>query len=437
MRNLISCWAVTLVLANTATPLAAQDNKPKPPPAAQAVSAMGWTGVLSEADFAALHQLKADKAPKPRGKMIEIGSAKAYLSMPKGGKPTAAVLLIHEWWGLNSHIKHWADRLASDGYATLAIDLYGGVVATTREEALASMRSVDADAALVTLKAAHAFLAGPKVGAKQRACIGWCFGGGWSLKLAMAAPDLDAAVIYYGRLVTEPKKLAGIGAPVLGIFADKDRGIPPTAVTEFAKAMKSAGKPLQLRRYDANHAFANPSSARYAKEHAADAWDRVRIFLGEHLAPDNRRANYIVDGKPVWFVIPKGWGPAAQRPLRSVNLTVAEGIECHVTVLGGDGGGLDANVGRWCGQMGAKGLSEDQIDGLPRIEMIGKKASLVVIDGTFSDRRGARIEDARMMAAVCKLTHSTVFVKFIGAKKLVAKHELAFRIFCTSMRRTN
>lgn len=397
---------------------------------------MGWTGVLSESEFAALHQLKADKAPKPRGKMIEIGAAKAYLSMPRGGKSTAAVLLIHEWWGLNSHIKHWADRLAADGYATLAIDLYGGVVATTREAALACMGNVDADAALVTLKAAHAFLAGPQVGARQRACIGWCFGGGWSLKLAMAAPDLDAAVIYYGRLVTEPAKLAGIGAPVLGIFADQDRGIPPTAVTEFAKAMKSAGKPLQLRRYDANHAFANPSSARYAKKHAADAWDRVRIFLGEHLAPDDRRFNYVVDRKPVWFVIPKAWRPAPKRSMRSVNLTIADGVECYVTVLGGDGGGLEANVARWCGQMAAKALSRDEVAGLPRIEMIGKQAALVVIDGNFSDRRGARVKDARMMVAVCRLDRSTVFVKFIGAKKLVAQHELAFRIFCTSMRRT-
>ena len=89
------------------------------------------------------------------------------------------------------------------------------------------MRKVDPEKALKTLKAAHAFLAGPEIGAKQRACLGWCFGGGWSLQLAMAAPDLDAAVIYYGRLITDPKQLAGIGAPVLGMFGDRDSGIPP------------------------------------------------------------------------------------------------------------------------------------------------------------------------------------------------------------------
>ena len=81
-----------------------------------------------------------------------------YLSRPKGGNPIGAILVIHEWWGLNDNVKHWADRLASDGYVALAVDLYEGTVATTRDEAMAAMRGVEAEAATAKLVAAHAWL---------------------------------------------------------------------------------------------------------------------------------------------------------------------------------------------------------------------------------------------------------------------------------------
>ena len=97
---------------------------------------MGWTGVLSEEEFKKLHELAKRDAPPLAGEMLEIDGVHAYLSLPKKGKPPfPAVLLIHEFWGLNDHIKHWADRLAADGYAALAIDLYGGQVATDPEQA--------------------------------------------------------------------------------------------------------------------------------------------------------------------------------------------------------------------------------------------------------------------------------------------------------------
>ena len=94
---------------------------------------MGWTGVLDEDAFAALHDLKEGEAPELRGEDIEVAGMDAYLSRPAHGEPLGAVIVIHEWWGLNDHVRHWSDRLASDGYVALAIDLYGGTVATTRE----------------------------------------------------------------------------------------------------------------------------------------------------------------------------------------------------------------------------------------------------------------------------------------------------------------
>ncbi len=247
---------------------------------------MGWTGVLDEASFAALHDLKQGAVAEPlHGQDIEIDGQRAYLSLPAGAKaPLPAVLVIHEWWGLNDHIRHWADRLAADGYAALAVDLDGGHTATTREEATALMRAVDENAARATLLRAHRFLAeDPRIRATRRGVVGWCFGGGWSLQLALAAPDLDASVVYYGRLVTDVEALRAIHAPMLGVFGNRDQGIPPASVDAFAAAMKEAGRDLRVLRYDADHAFANPSGARYDANNAAAAWAEVRSFLAAKL----------------------------------------------------------------------------------------------------------------------------------------------------------
>lgn len=245
----------------------------------------GYTGLLSEEAFKAIHELKAERAPAPRGQDIQIEGGRAYLSLPPGAKPPMpGVVVIHEWWGLNEHIRHWTDRLAEDGYAAVAVDLYGGKVATTPDEAMAAMKAVDSGAALKALRAAHRFLeTDPRVAAPRTASIGWCFGGAWSLQLAIHEPALDAAVVYYGRLVTDPAELKAIQAPLLGVFGNRDEGIPPKVVDEFDRALHEAGVPHSILRYDADHAFANPSGKRYDGKAAEDAWKHVRSFLATHL----------------------------------------------------------------------------------------------------------------------------------------------------------
>jgi carboxymethylenebutenolidase len=243
------------------------------------------TGPLDEAAFRALHELTGEKAPAPRGVAVEIGPDKAYLSLPEGAKaPLPAVLVIHEWWGLNDHIRHWTDRIAALGYAALAVDLYGGTVATTPEAAMAAMKAVDPARSRETLKRAFEFLGSdPRILAGKRAVIGWCFGGSQSLGLALAEPRLDAAVIYYGRLVTDPAQLAAIKARVLGIFGTRDASIPEEQVAAFEAGLAAAGVRHEILRYDAAHAFANPSSARYDAKAAADAWTKVQAFLAQAL----------------------------------------------------------------------------------------------------------------------------------------------------------
>jgi len=245
----------------------------------------GLTGALSEEAFKALHTLRPEGAPPPRGERVAIDGTSAYLSLPKGKTaPLPGIVVIHEWWGLNEHIQHWADRLAEDGYAALAVDLYGGVVAKTPDEAMATMKSVDEKKALATLLAAHDFLEkDPRVMATRTASIGWCFGGGWSLKLAMNEPDLDAAVIYYGRVSTDPAELRPIKAELLGIFGTRDKSIPDDKVSAFDAALGEASVTHTILRYDAEHAFANPSQPRYDEKSAADAWAKVHALLARKL----------------------------------------------------------------------------------------------------------------------------------------------------------
>ncbi len=213
-------------------------------------------------------------------------SAKGFLARPAGATgELPGMIVIHEWWGLNDNIRSMARQLAGEGYLALAVDLYGGEVASDRETARRLTGSVrdNPEAAEANLRRAHAFL--KEKGAGKIGTIGWCFGGGWSLSTGLAlAGQVDATVVYYGRLVTDPEELKAVQAPVLGIFGSEDRGIPVETVREFEKAMKGLGKDVRVHVYEgASHAFANPSGTRYHAEAAEDAWAKTLAFLAETL----------------------------------------------------------------------------------------------------------------------------------------------------------
>lgn len=210
-----------------------------------------------------------------------------YLARPAGVEgPLRGIIVIQEWWGLNDNIRAMAEKLAGEGYLALAVDLYQGEVAETREQASALMRQAmnRAESLKENLRQAHAFLV--EQGAPKVASIGWCFGGGWSLQTALLlGDDLDAAVIYYGRLVTDANELEALEAPILGIFGGLDQGIPVESVHDFEAALESLDHPVEIHIYpDADHAFANPSGTRYNAEAAEDAWVQTTAFLAEHLS---------------------------------------------------------------------------------------------------------------------------------------------------------
>ena len=209
--------------------------------------------------------------------------ASGFLGVP-ADSDAPAVLLIHEWWGLNDHIKAVAAEYAKQGFLALAVDLYDGKVATTREEAKQYKDTVDPTTATETLASWIGWLRAHQVGNGKVGTVGWCFGGGWSLNASLAAP-VDATVIYYGNVAKPAAELAALQGPVLGHFATLDKWINAEMVGGFRKAMQEAGKhDLSINWYVADHAFANPSGGRYDEEDAALSWARTLTFFHQHLS---------------------------------------------------------------------------------------------------------------------------------------------------------
>jgi carboxymethylenebutenolidase len=211
-----------------------------------------------------------------------------YLARPEGREePLPGLIVIHEWWGLNDNIRAMARRLAGEGYLALAVDLYGGKTApdpaTARQLMLATNN--EPKSAESNILQAYRYLKetakAPKV-----ASIGWCFGGGWSLQTALLMPDkVDAAVIYYGHVVTDKKRLETLQMPILGIFGELDRGIPVSDVLIFEGTLDHLEKDATIIVYpDADHAFANPSGRNYNRYAAIEAWRETVNFLAAHLS---------------------------------------------------------------------------------------------------------------------------------------------------------
>jgi len=207
------------------------------------------------------------------------------LATPRGWKKGGpAIILVHEWWGLNDNIRDFARQFASHGYAALAVDLYGGKVATDPAGAQGLMKEVMGNRAAAedNLKQAYAFLH-DKEGAGKVGVVGWCFGGGWSLQTGLLVP-VDAVVMYYGFPETDKAKLARLHGPLLGLFGAEDQSIKPETVRQLETSLKELGKDVDMHIFPgAGHAFANASGGNYVKAAADEAWKLTLDFFAKHL----------------------------------------------------------------------------------------------------------------------------------------------------------
>ena len=214
--------------------------------------------------------------PLPQG-----GEAQGVVAMP-AKLPAPAVVLIHEWWGLNDHIKAEAERLfgALDNVAVLALDLYDGQSTANPDEAGKIMQSIKEERARAIIQGAL-----NKIGKDAHiGTVGWCFGGGWSLNASIMAGERGSAcVMYYGMPVKTAKDIAPLKAPILAIFAEQDKWITPAVAQDFENLAKASGKSIQTESFDAGHAFANPSNPNFNNEAAQRANQDALAFLRENL----------------------------------------------------------------------------------------------------------------------------------------------------------
>jgi carboxymethylenebutenolidase len=209
-----------------------------------------------------------------------------YLPQGKSKGPFPALVVVHEWWGMNDWVKQKASDLAHQGYAALAIDLYRGKVATTTDQAHEIMRGVPEDRANRDLLAAVAYLQTlTTVDSKRVGAIGWCMGGGYAFDLAVLDPKLKVAVINYGHLAADDSTLQKIHASILGIFGGQDQGIPVADVNKFQQQMQALGKKVEIHIFpDAGHAFENKNNEKgYREQDATMAWKYTVDFLAKNL----------------------------------------------------------------------------------------------------------------------------------------------------------
>lgn len=201
-------------------------------------------------------------------------------------EPLPALIVIHEWWGLNNNMKEMADRLAGQGYMVLAVDLFGGSVAESPSQARDLMLRVveNPNEGRENIRQAYQFLA-EAASAPRVAVVGWCFGGGWALTAALELPTrLSAAVIYYGQVTDDEERLRTLQTPILGHFGANDTGIPIASVEKFRDTLESLRKDYTIEIYPGvGHGFANPTGQNYNPAAADKAWKMTLEFLADNM----------------------------------------------------------------------------------------------------------------------------------------------------------
>jgi carboxymethylenebutenolidase len=210
-----------------------------------------------------------------------------YLARPESPGPHPAVLLIHEWWGLNEGMTVLADALAEEGYVVFAPDGYRGNVTAAFPRALWLRLTTPTEQVEADMDSALAYLRGLEdVDTQRVASMGFCFGGGHSLQLGLRqSENLALTIIYYGAVVTDPTLLAPLtdGQPVLGIFAEEDNTIFPQEVLEFEAALNSLDIENEITIYPGvGHAFVTEENYNEPGP-AGDAWAQTLAFLEKNL----------------------------------------------------------------------------------------------------------------------------------------------------------
>ncbi len=209
------------------------------------------------------------------------GKTTAHVARPETDT-AAAVVLIHEWWGINDHIRDIASRFANEGYLCIAPDLFRGKTATNTDEASKLMNELPIEDGIETISEAIAE-AKIKYAAQKFGITGFCMGGTFALRAACDIDDVAAAAPFYGDIPPEDA-LKNLKAPTLFIAGSKDAWINAEKVNTLKDAATKYDLPVETVVYEADHAFFNNTRPEvYDADAAADAWRRVLELFKKHL----------------------------------------------------------------------------------------------------------------------------------------------------------
>jgi carboxymethylenebutenolidase len=210
------------------------------------------------------------------------GATTAYVARPDNDT-TAAVILIHEWWGINDHIRDLAGRYANEGFLCVAPDLFRGKLAKDPEEAAKLMQGLAIEDGLETIRETIS-QAKQTLNVQKLTITGYCMGGTFALRAACEISEFAAAAPFYGD-IPEEAVLKNLKVPTLFIAGKLDAWINPAKVAQLTDAARKYDLPVEAVSYDADHAFFNDTRpAVYNAEAAADAWRRVLELFQKQLA---------------------------------------------------------------------------------------------------------------------------------------------------------
>lgn len=209
------------------------------------------------------------------------GKSTAHVARPETDT-ASAVLLIHEWWGINDHMRDIAGRFANEGYLCVAPDLFRGKTASNTEEASKLMNGLPIEDGIETINEA---ISETKIKYKSQrfGVIGFCMGGTFALHAACEIDDIAAAAPFYGDIPPEGV-LENLKAPTLFIAGSKDAWINAEKVNALKAAARKYDLPVEVMVYEADHAFFNNTRREvYDADSATDAWQRVLELFRKHL----------------------------------------------------------------------------------------------------------------------------------------------------------
>lgn len=211
------------------------------------------------------------------------GATTAYIAIPDNlSVDTKAVVVIHEWWGLNDYMKSKVDGYAAEGFIAIAPDLYRGKIATNPEDASKMMHALAIEDGLNTIETAME-KAREKYGISHFGITGYCMGGTFALWGACELEGISAAAPFYGDIPDE-SILQTLKVPVVFVSGIHDKWITPEKVAGLENAAAKFGLDVDSLKYDADHAFCNSTRPEVYNEAAAnDAWAKVIGFFKDKL----------------------------------------------------------------------------------------------------------------------------------------------------------